>query len=136
MATEEAVTDEEPLSVAVARALGWTDIQWTAAQGAWGRHPSGTGGTDKRGYQAIPRYGEDAPDGWAWTGPLVDEYDLELRGRNGTRRVASKLFDPEFAAPFSGGGLYDTIDVEGDSYPEAIARLVVKLAEKGKLVRA
>ena len=118
---------DEPIEVAVARALNWTDIHSSLAQGAWGRHPSGKGGQDGRGYQQIPRYGSDTPEGWAVTGPLLG---LAGTGIDLVRVVASdRRHDGSFAARALSVGLI----VTASSYPEAIARLVVKLAEIGKV---
>ncbi len=132
---EVPVTQEpEPLHVLVARAIGWTDVQWSTAQGAYGRHPSGKGGMDGRGYQQIPRYGMDTPDGWSVTGPLMSEhgFDIEAPLQAGQCWRAI-LFDGILGRLAAEMGIDNVPHAEGDSAPEAIARLVVKLHEMGKL---
>ncbi len=108
---------DEPLAVLVAKALGWTDVTWDRT-GAWGRPP----GSSIFGVQ-IPRYGIDAPDGWAATGPLLSERGFSLIQCPDT---SWDCLTPGFVA----GGM---IEANAPSAPEAIARLVVKLHELGKL---
>lgn len=118
---------DEPLQVQCARALGWTDVRWDEVQGAWGRNPARQGGVDKKGYGRIPRYGMDTPDGWACTGPLAQQFKFELEGAYEDRCEASWFTNAATGSIWEQAG--------GASYPEAIARLVVKLAEMGKLER-
>jgi len=125
------MSDETPLAVLVAKAIGWTDIQWTLAQGAWGRHPSGRGGADGEGYGLIPRYGFDSPDGWSCTGPLLSEHRLDMEAPGA--RLGP---DASWLAQKLGYEGERVAWVIAPSAPEAIARLVVKLAEMGKLEKA
>ena len=126
------MSNAEPLNVQCARALGWSvgaDLHERdeSAQGlsACVRCGAEAGWDESLGDVCCPPYGDDTPEGWACTGPLLSEYGIELDGPLGS------LAEPEHQ------GLYAAYArgacASGAHFAEAIARLVVKLAELGKL---
>lgn len=80
------MTDEKPLHVRVAEALGWTecrpcgDIAAPWASGYEGR-PNGEPyiiGDERAGWRRIPRFDLE----WKATGPLIEKYEITVaRGR-------------------------------------------------------
>ncbi len=72
----------------------------------------------------IPRFGFDSPDGWSCTGPLVRDFHLDVRWNAPDWVTGAWIPD---------GSPLEHIMAKAPSAPEAIARLVVKLAEIGKL---
>lgn len=66
---------EKPLTVRCAEALGWTSKQLPPL----GHHPGPTAWRNpETGIEGcyFPPYGEDTPEGWACTGPLMARYGL------------------------------------------------------------
>ena len=134
------MTGDEPLNVQCARALGWTGIEFRpeyAEPRWWGLEP-----IDVSPYRCrIDPYGDDTPEGWACTGPLLSEYGIELDGPLGS------LAEPEHQGLYAAYAMVSctahttcalrerghAMRAHGAHYCEAIARLVVRLAELGKL---
>jgi len=71
----------------------------------------------------VPPYGEDSPEGWACTGPLVSRFKLYL------------YWDTELGCWVAQPKEGDTPPYHrsGSTAPEAIANLIIALAEAGKL---
>jgi hypothetical protein len=125
---------EKTLRIEVAEALGWRDTTRTEHAFGWSEEwcgiPPGRCCEDLKGDKPeIPPYGEESPEGWACTGPLLARFQVSLV-------MASWL--PQ-------GGWYCGPVYQGDSPPlakglaekpcEAIARFVVALGKAGKLPR-
>lgn len=113
------MTDEKPLRVRVAEALGCAPIAddpigWLC--GCRGNYVH----ADDDGW-LLP-YGEDSPAGWACTGPLKAKCKIEV-----------SRYDDRFAAMSYVEGWDET--ASGGNEPEAIANLIIALAEAGKLER-
>jgi hypothetical protein len=80
------VSAPKPLNVRVAAALGWKEFRQDLA-GRWMGimpRPEYPHGPDIMDY--VPPFGEDTPDGWACTGPLISRFHICLTtngiGRN------------------------------------------------------
>jgi hypothetical protein len=69
------------LDVAVARALGWRELSlWPEYQGGrW--HGTPPGPDELLPIYVVPPYGEDTPEGWECTGPLVSRFRLSVEER-------------------------------------------------------
>lgn len=88
------MAEQKPLHVRVAEALGWTAIHRRARgecpSGGWcgdimlpgerwaGRAPGNMLVGPDGCHDSVPPYGEDTPEGWACTGPLLERYELAL----------------------------------------------------------
>lgn len=118
------MTDDPPLNVQVARVLGWKRLR-TTRLGWVGAMPDATHGWIEE--CPVPPYGADTPDGWACTGPLASELKMTLRSMR--KGCDARTYIP---------GQYLKVETyaKGASIPEAIARLVVRLHEMAKLVKA
>jgi len=103
-------TDEKPLHVAVAEALGWTELSHITADRWTGKEPYG--GV----VMLVPSYNTS----WCSSGPLLERLGISLD-------YASKEQIPWSA--------YSTFSdhAEGKTPCEAVARLIVNLAKEGKL---
>lgn len=125
----------EPLNVRVARALGWTEIheELQGRIGGWfGTAPACTGPRWWTGNDPILPYGEDTPEGWACTGPLMKQYAIGVWPReNGQEegRIAvqwgAKGYGDARSGPF--------VMTFGASGPEAAALCLLALHEAGRL---
>lgn len=114
-------TDEEPLHVAVARALGWTDIHPRTGGHWWGREPHG-GLTI-----TVPRYDTS----WCSVGPLVERFGISV----GQSHLLNEELTPSgWVAMRSDAGSTSKHTIQDGKTPcEAIARLIVELSRTGKL---
>lgn len=102
---------DEPLHVQVARALNWTNLHPAPPNGSWW-------GTEPYGGQnmQVPVYDRS----WCSMGPIIDRLKIELSYSH-----KHKLWFAEI----------DYIDAycDADTALQAVAGLIVKLKEKGKL---
>lgn len=135
-------TEEKPLRVQVAEALGikiWQHedrscshcgYQDNLTPGCWWMDDGDYGSC-----QVLP-YGEDSPEGWAATGPLLrrcrtDLYESTTEPPSWCAEALRPAERPLGA--WAAGDL--TVRGRGDSPCEAIARCVLALAAAGKLPR-
>lgn len=87
------MSEEKPLNVRVAEALGWTTRLCNAGCRCTQWIPPGSKvpGTP-------PPYGEDTPEGWACTGPLIGRFGLTVYCRRdgfGPRRAGYEAARPD-----------------------------------------
>jgi hypothetical protein len=133
----------EPLHVRVARVLGWTEIheETQGRIGGWfGTAPAGTGPRWWTGNDPIPPYGEDAPEGWACTGPLQVRYKIDVWRQHWTDRegglwIAGRAEDRHIYIRDQEEDVRyrDAREAQADSPCEAVAWLIVELHEAGRL---
>lgn len=77
----EEMSEEKPLNVRCAEALGWTylgigECDWEGEPPAG--HPLDQYTRRLDQHICIPPYGDDTPGGWACTGPLIGRFRLHL----------------------------------------------------------
>lgn len=102
--------DEKPLSVRCAEALGWIQLHIRGFKSLWccgditlpcerwaGRRPGNVLLSHEGFHDSVPPYGEDSPEGWACTGPLVERFGLDLsREFPGTKAAyVAAICDPD-----------------------------------------
>lgn len=95
------MSSEKPLNVRVAEALGWTGIEGPtgsilsrSGQRYVGRPP----GSLLLEKSEVPYFGEDTPEGWACTGPLIGHFGLTVYCRRdgfGPRRAGYEAARPD-----------------------------------------
>jgi hypothetical protein len=124
------VSDEKPLHVQVAEALGWEHLR---DDGGWrGDGPNWRDGGGVIGM--VPRYDTD----WAATGPLIEKHRLIVGP--GWRKISDSLFGPptqwvaKTATP--NDPEQDYLDAIADTPLEAVCRLILDLKAAGKLEAA
>ena len=101
------MTDEEPLDVRVARALGWTDF-------------------DKDGYYTAhpPYYSTD----WSATGPLIEKYRISVIA------IPTSIVYGGKEDPFTAWNAYNANGSAGGLHPLiAVCKLILALGKAGKL---
>jgi hypothetical protein len=150
---------EKPLNVRVAEALGCSPYQPTAADDPdvrvlWicpcetvdGVSPHGAPRADvygDSGYWLRP-YGEDSPEGWACTGPLIARFHIALSAGDpdwnhpGHPALPKKWFAESnldgWGDPFPWHTRWEYYFQRGfTSAPEAAAELICNMAEAGRL---
>lgn len=118
---------QKPLRVKVAEALGWKNIVRSHDGHLWvGDPPPHTLWYSR----IVPPLGEDSPEGWACTGPLVSKYGITLTFsyiEQGMPIGHAAALDAALGRPQSHGSI-----VTGANRCEAIANLIIALAEKRK----
>lgn len=114
-----------PLNVRVAEALGLT-VMYSDAEG-WTFIP------DAETFKPapVPPYGEDSPEGWAATGPLMRHYWWTILRDGDHWHVCTS----DHIGAYLDGEMHGPSDswVDGDSPVEAFAELLVSLAAAGRL---
>lgn len=122
------MSDEKPLRVQVAEALGWTITlkQDDPKKSNYGESYGCPPGKAEGIHVWIPPYGEDSPEGWACTGPLLER----CKGSEGA--LICVPVGKHVRVWYSTNTAADVI-ASAPSVPEAIARCVVALAAAGKL---
>ena len=95
----------------------WKAFEWEAGEGDW---------------ESVLPYGEDSPDGWACTGPLIAKHGIEL--------LCNPYGDGNYVARRSRDFDWPTFLVDGRdpfasarTHVEAVALLIVALSEIGRL---
>lgn len=137
---------EKPLNVRVAEALGCT-TRWAPAVGFRALLPGAgdwiclcppvdggffgphVGGPDGH----IRPYGEDSPEGWACTGPLIERFDITI-GRYASWAHGGRCFAVWPGLSVSDRGV-SREERTGVSRPDAACNLILALAEAGRLPR-
>lgn len=111
---------EKPLHVQVAEALGWkrTGNCWTL------EIPFGKTAVDE-----LPPYGEDTPEGWACTGPLLARFGITLELLHPGNMATTDGKPWQASRPYRSEQGYSY----GSEPCEATARCVAALAAVGKL---
>ena len=120
------MSDEKPLKALVAEALGWKLRPLEEVDAAcggtefWVPPDSHTGNycNKCRPEMAPPPYGEDSPEGWACTGPLMQKYGIGVEPIQGWTSYVRGIWESETVA---------------STACEAIACCVTALAAAGKL---
>lgn len=132
---------EKPLNVQVAECIGTSAVRcaagfiedansagydfegWICSCGARGTHPAPDAHATP-----VPPYGDDTPEGWACTGPLLARFGLTVFGP----RLEVEEPDPRWYAAVPDSA---TLGEHGATACEAIARLIVRLHAEGRLPR-
>lgn len=114
------MTDEKPLHVRVAEALGWTHISlntWHQRNNWAGMYPGGAAGSRR-----IPRYDTD----WAATGPLIERIPITVG------RYMSPFMDGAWYATAPGPSVIQS-ERTGATPLVAVCNLILALKEAGNL---
>jgi hypothetical protein len=123
------VSDEKPLHVQVAEALGWEHLR---DDGGWrGDGPNWRDGGGVIGM--VPRYDTD----WAATGPLIEKYRLFV-GRYADWSHDGRWYAMQTVAgyPESMPGKDERLERTGTTPLEAVCHLILALKAAGKLEAA
>lgn len=126
------MTEEKPLNVRVAEVIGWSGIEHGNLMDLSRPHNGYPPSLPIVGQkQRIPPYGEDSPEGWACTGPLMIKYGINLI------RPGMWLATENDPTQWDEGVLGWREDLcataASDNPMEAVCNLILALAEAGKL---
>lgn len=117
------MTEDKPLHVQVAEALGWTDMKPRADDGLWG----GKAPDVSWEWTSPPRYDTD----WAATGPLIEKYGFQIwRNGEGVWEAQGSQYKDGEHVP----GSFRAIN--GPTPLEAVCHLILALKAAGKLEAA
>lgn len=127
MATEQELND---LSKRVAKVLGWicSQIGWYRLDKS-GRPPASFGN-----YTILPRFASDwslLPEMLAWLRERLPDADVVLSQDNSLQECQAVVWPKAAGSMTARGDLVGGVVVKGgDTLPEAVARLVVAVAER------
>ena len=126
------MSDEKPLHVRVAEALGWTDCQSSWIGDAPPRRSAWVGrGHPWYALEELRYYDTD----WSATGPLIERYEITIDAELAPAWRAESWFHAPTGYPEDEeyGGRWQCREAQGDTPLIAVCNLILALKEAGKL---